>query len=83
MRNTFSEWLVKSPYHWYGRSNLSVSDRKIVDMMRAAFKAGTQSDELDRAAELLRQIRRHHGTDDGFCGECRDDIDAFLKEIEG
>lgn len=55
MQLTFMEWLTKSPYHWYARSNLSVSDRKTVDMMRDAFKAGTKSDELDRAAELLRE----------------------------
>lgn len=72
------EWLSrKSPYHWYARSMLSVSDRKIVEMMRAAFKAGGQSDELDRAAELLRKLDRYP------VSELRDDIDAFLREVEG
>lgn len=98
MRDTFSEWLAKSPYHWYGRSKLSVSDRKIVDMMRAAFKAGTQSDELDRAAELLRRASgemhvvgsyRDNAETAGLYVtakaqyELATDIDAFLREIEG
>ena len=73
MRPTFDQWIRDSRYRGY--------DKTVHAMLREAYRAGGQSDELDRAAELLRRLEKVGSETEAT--QLTLDINAFLREVEG